>query len=1303
MANTKEYKIVINGLSESISAVDSLNKQLDNLEERINDLQGKGVNVSGGGSSLPKASELTEIEKIEREIAKIQEKQAAHQSEEYKALLMEKEALKQIESQAKASAKAMAGATNPNEIDLNTMAGMKQRMRDLKLQHNNTDINSDLFKEQTREINELNQKLKELEAEYGVYSRNVGNYANGVAEGYKSAKAELKALKTEMQNLTVKQDRGIISEEEAERLKSLIPTVKQLESSIADAGKPMDSLMDAMQSIVAIAQTTKGLSALFGLDDDKIERSIQKLVALQNVMQGLQKLQEQMNTGEGIGKIFTSLDNFAVKAQTGTKAMQGLGKAAAFTSTALKGLSKAFGWIGLAMTAFDVIKDFFNDTEKEAPKAIGRIQELSETMTQMKNSYIDAQTSSLNLASRLTHLQTAYKTTNDELKKTSILKEAAKEFKNLGIQVNSLNDAQNILVEKGDDVINMIREQGKVAAISALRMEAFTKSFKMLMENGYDVEGASILAGQNSLVRQFDALIDKSNEKIAEYKKSLNINDDKTKREVVDAEKELQNLRLKYMKDGLNKRMMLLDEERRQTLNKLKDNQSSYLYAEKVYEQQRLKIIKEYNEQIAKSIENSTKSIGTEKTNNAIERLNIEAERILMKQPRNIGLLTNKEIENYDDEYRTVAEYYSTVEKAYEEHLLTQEQLFERYDKNIKELTEDQQKELEFIYEKTDGDILEKKKAYYEAASEMLKNESKLYREYGIIDEKTLSETIDRRLSATREYHDNVLKEAKENLIERSLIEKKGYVRLRVQAKEEEDKRWEEEDEKLREALSATSEAYLAQLNLFNEKQGELSENELKTFNDIESAYLQAMENYQIASQNHTQKLLNIQEDYNNKIKKLENEAGEERTRIQSSYFESQLSNFREFNSKISNEISKQPIYDALGFGIIDLSSTKKNYKELYDAAKKTFNEIRTEKGNLSISFSSGLLSPEAYNAILTQLNDVETSTKDTIEAIGRDLKDLGGQWWGTINNYVQELGNAIQTVMQAVNDYQDYQLDKQQAYLEDSIDYLEKKLSEQEEILQKHKDNVNSIEDELSSARGDRRQHLIDQLNAEIAAQREAAAEQKRIEKEKQKEQDKLDELDKKRKKQEYHRNLQQILISGALATANGLATQPFVPVGIAMGALATSLAAVQYALAKKQKPYAVGGKLDGGVAVGNSHKDGGIPVLGGHASIEGGEFITNKITTTKNVELLEYINSNKKRIDLSDMIEFFNDKPRATIKSIRSKFENGGTLPNIDLTRGGENTIYIKDETPVVVQVVDIMNKADEVRAVRTIAGAN
>ena len=54
MAKSAEYSIVINGISESISAVDALNKQLDALEKRIKTLESSKVNVSAssGGAML---------------------------------------------------------------------------------------------------------------------------------------------------------------------------------------------------------------------------------------------------------------------------------------------------------------------------------------------------------------------------------------------------------------------------------------------------------------------------------------------------------------------------------------------------------------------------------------------------------------------------------------------------------------------------------------------------------------------------------------------------------------------------------------------------------------------------------------------------------------------------------------------------------------------------------------------------------------------------------------------------------------------------------------------------------------------------------------------------------------------------------------------------------------------------------------------------------------------------------------------------------------------------------------------------
>ena len=360
MANGKKtYEIVINGIQQSVDAVESLNKQLDALEKRIDALAKKNVNVSASGGGSNKSA-LDEEAKLLQKIDELHQKVAASEKQEYQELLHAKEELKEYQTIAKSLAAQdnLKSGTN----NLNTMQGMKAQLHDLKAAMQTVDINGDQFKQWATEANELTQKLKDIEASYGTFSRNVGNYANGVADGMSKLKIEIgdsvvefdnatkayRTLKKEMETLSTKQDLGTISEEEAERLKSLVPVVKQLGSSIQDAGKPMDALLDTMQSFVAIAQGVKGTSAIFGLDSDAIEESIQKLVALQNVMQSLQTIQKQLQTQEGIGgwlaKSNKMVDTFAANLLKVDKNAAAASKSVKVLSTSLKLL----GGVGIA-------------------------------------------------------------------------------------------------------------------------------------------------------------------------------------------------------------------------------------------------------------------------------------------------------------------------------------------------------------------------------------------------------------------------------------------------------------------------------------------------------------------------------------------------------------------------------------------------------------------------------------------------------------------------------------------------------------------------------------------------------------------------------------------------------------------------------------------------------------------------------------------------------------------------------------------------------------------------------------------
>ena len=414
------------------------------------------------------------------------------------------------------------------------------------------------------------------------------------------------------------------------------------------------------------------------------------------------------------------------------------------------------------------------------------------------------------------------------------------------------------------------------------------------------------------------------------------------------------------------------------------------------------------------------------------------------------------------------------------------------------------------------------------------------------------------------------------------------------------------------------------------------------------------------------------------------------------------ISEYRDFYSKLSALQQEQPIQDA--WGIVNMHQTRSNYRSIISGFTELSEAIIQQRRELQQKLANNEITFDDFTQARRELNDLQTAVAQSLGDIENKSRNLVGDFFASINTYISAFGNAIQTVMQSIWDLEDYNFQKELDQIDDQNDALNKKLSKQDDIVKKHADAVNSIEDELATARGDRRQNLIDQVNAEMMAQRAALAEQKKIEKQKENLEKRQKAIERKQKEAEYNRNLMSIVVSNAMAVANALATQPFVPTGIAMGSLAAALGAAQYTIAKKQKPYEHGGQLDGGVAVGKRHKDGGIPVLGGRASIEGGEFITNRVTTAKNADLLSYINSKKKKVDVADLLEFFSsEKTRKNITGVRTKFANGGIIPTVATEFGNSlsNTIVVRDDSVYQVSVVDINNAQENVKNVQVLAG--
>lgn len=444
-----------------------------------------------------------------------------------------------------------------------------------------------------------------------------------------------------------------------------------------------------------------------------------------------------------------------------------------------------------------------------------------------------------------------------------------------------------------------------------------------------------------------------------------------------------------------------------------------------------------------------------------------------------------------------------------------------------------------------------------------------------------------------------------------------------------------------------------------------------------------------------------IDKQYTSNLSATTQDTLEEEQKLYSDYYGNIINNLRSDKAKIDEIMSKQPVTDKQGWGVVNTSKANQNYTKALEEYDKIKQEIVKKQQQLSADLQAHRISPEDFAIRQKDLDQEMKAIDKAIEGVKERQKMLIADFLQSIQQYIQAAMESFNTIMQAVWQYQDNAFDDEQEQLDKLNEELDKKLGEQQEIVERHKDAIDSIEDELATARGDRRQHLIDQLNAEMAAQREAAAQEKKIQKEKEAAQRKQDELEKERKKAQYKRDQMQAIINGAMAvTYAAMNTWP-VP-AIPMMALAAATTAAQLAIMASNKPYAKGGLLEG-----KSHAQGGIPIPGTGIEVEGKEYVIRKKSTAPNIDVLDYINRSERKLSLDDFIDFYGGKVRKSVTSMSPgrKFADGGSLPTLSNNYEFDDRLLTAFEDysnrPVQVAVVDINDRQAQVRNVQVMAG--
>jgi hypothetical protein len=401
-----------------------------------------------------------------------------------------------------------------------------------------------------------------------------------IKDNVKSLKTQYREAIQEVQTLA--DTYGATSREAAEAAKRAAELKDRIEESksLTDAFNPdakFNALSGSIGGVLNGFQAYEGAMGLIGVESEKLQETLLKVQSVMALSQGIQG---------------------ALEAKDAFVNLQAVVKNA---FSAMTTASKAFlaGGIGLVITGVALAVNEFNKYNEEL-KESQKQQKLLADIEKEAIKNISAE------ASAADKLQKQLKDENlSRAEKTAKVKEFQKEYPNLlsniDAEKSSINEINTALTQN----IELLKLQSKAKAIQAKRAELYAQQLEIELgkeqaaeaarktreENTYfginfgaayaDVADATISSTEKkiqkalTLVDDFDASIQKqidALQKRGAVVKQEGDKENKTAEEIANYTRQLEKERIDAMEDGMEKRIKLLQFERKEELSGIKSN-----------------------------------------------------------------------------------------------------------------------------------------------------------------------------------------------------------------------------------------------------------------------------------------------------------------------------------------------------------------------------------------------------------------------------------------------------------------------------------------------------------------------------------------------------------------------------------------------------------------------------------------------------------------------------------------------------------------------------------------------------------
>lgn len=318
--------------------------------------------------------------------------------------------------------------------------------------------------------------------------------------------APLKRQLRDMQNLMAQMNFDGLADtdafariaEEAGRVKDAIGDAAEATKRFSSDTMKLDAMIQGIQGVAAVTSIATCAMALFGTENKDVQKAILKVQATLSILNGVQSVANMLNKDSVLMLRLKQIRMAASAAATTveTTAVVGNTVAVGANTVAMRAwnTAKAVGkallgdWTGLLLigvttvaalsTAIGDDTDKLKEQAKSTEEASKAVEDFNKTLKDTYNGVIQ------NLGTKFITLQAQWESLKTTAEKTEWIKANSNAFSELGISLNSINDAEDLFIrnsEKMEQAI-MLRAQ---AAVLQKKVEKWVETY---LESGDDID-----------------------------------------------------------------------------------------------------------------------------------------------------------------------------------------------------------------------------------------------------------------------------------------------------------------------------------------------------------------------------------------------------------------------------------------------------------------------------------------------------------------------------------------------------------------------------------------------------------------------------------------------------------------------------------------------------------------------------------------------------------------------------------------------------------------------------------------------